>query len=445
MRRVIPIVTLVVAACLSLGASRGQEVVFSIDIPMDDKPDTKMGHVAIEYVVHKSGFAYDVRNVFGWAHQASRRRDLTQAQLTQATNIVASLPDSAVTLPKDKTVIVTRHTAEGKKRTVYDRLSLPPEMKELFDLLGGLRFELKDRIRFNLEQTDGETPSKEPPKSAGIDHSSDESPLNISIRIERPEFEVNQRTDHTLVIKNQSSQAATLPSFRFLNIKQEDAEIAFYLKEQILRMQLMRGTDTVPLKEDWLVPQEKSGQYPTVDLQPGETILVPFSLTRHWYPSFYSLTTPDEYTLTVTLDTTGVSNSKILKGKFTSQSAKFRISPVGTFREKKPDESQHDYAKVKVAFYFRRIAKHDGEYFTNVWNILQTKECVPALLEALDSQDDESVRLARSLLGQIHHHEGRSGSSALPISKTEWMEWWQREEQEPTPKTLWSNFDSHYQ
>lgn len=286
---------------------------------------------------------------------------------------------------------------------------------------------------------------EEPLQTTEVHRSSDESPLNISIRTGRPEFEVNQRTDHTLIIKNQSSQVVTLPSFRFLNIKQEDPEIAFYLKEQILRMQVRRGTDTVPIHKDWLIPPEKSRQFPTVDLQPGETILEPFSLTRRRYPSFYSLTTPGVYSITVTLDTTRVSNSKILKGKFTSQPAKFEIIPVGTFREKKPNELQDDYTEVKVAFYLRRIAKHDGEYFPNVWNILETKEGVPALIEALDSEDDESARLARSLLGQIYHHGGRPNPPALPNSQNDWMEWWKREGKKLSPKKLWSNFDSHYQ
>ena len=118
-------------------------------------------------------------------------------------------------------------------------------------------------------------------------------------------------------------------------------------------MQVRHGTDTVPIHKDWLAPPEKSRQFPTVELQPGDTILEPFSLTRRWNPSFYSLTSPGVYTLTVTLDTTGVSNNKILKGRFTSQPAKFKIIPVGTFREKKPNESQHDYAEVKVAFALR--------------------------------------------------------------------------------------------
>jgi len=284
-----------------------------------------------------------------------------------------------------------------------------------------------------------------PLQTIEIDRSTDESPLSISIRTGRPEVEVGQRTDHTLVIRNQSSQVVTLPSFRFLNAKQEDPEIAFYLKEQILRMQVRHGTDAVPIHKDWLVPPEKSRQFPTVDLQPGQTILEPFSLTRRWYPSLYSLTTPGVYTVTVTLDTTGVSSNKILKGKFTSQPAKFEIIPVGTFREKKPNEPQHDYAELRVAFYLTRIAKHEGEYFPNVWNVLETKEGVSVLIEALDSEDDERARPARGLLAQVHHYCGRANPPALPNSKNEWMEWWKREGKRLSAKKLWSHFDSHYQ
>jgi len=154
MRTAVSLAFLGAAVCLSLGFGRGEEVAFSIAIPLDDKPDNKMGHVVIEYVVRKSGLAYDGRDVIGWAYQAGRRRDLTEAQLAKATKLVDSLSDSTVTLPKSKTVVLTRRTAEGKKRMVYDRRKLPAQMKELFELLGGLRFEVKDNINFNLEETE---------------------------------------------------------------------------------------------------------------------------------------------------------------------------------------------------------------------------------------------------------------------------------------------------
>lgn len=151
MKKITALASLAMVTCIAFGFGQGQEVLFSIVIPMDDKPETMMGHIVIEYVVHKSGFACDVRHVYSWAHQGSRRHELTEDQLAKAKGMVASLPDSTVDMPKDKTVVVTSYTAEGRKRMVYDRLKLPKEMKGLFEILGGLREELKDKVDFILE------------------------------------------------------------------------------------------------------------------------------------------------------------------------------------------------------------------------------------------------------------------------------------------------------
>ena len=99
-----------------------------------------------------------------------------------------------------------------------------------------------------------------------------------------------------------------IPSFNFLNVKQEDAEIAFYLEQGLLQLELKRGTDLVPLDERWRTPPAKPRRFPTRRLGPGETVSRPFSLTRAWHPSFYALSEPGEYTLTVTLDTTAVAD-----------------------------------------------------------------------------------------------------------------------------------------
>ncbi|MHC5056499.1 MAG: hypothetical protein ACYTKD_17520 [Planctomycetota bacterium] len=280
---------------------------------------------------------------------------------------------------------------------------------------------------------------------AASDSDSDESPLHISVRTGRPGYEVDQRTDHTLIVANESPKVLALPSFRFMNVKGMDPEFAFYVKEQILRIQVRRGSEVFPINEGWLVPPETPGQFPTVDLAPGETMRVPFSLTRQWYPSFYSLTAPGTYTVSVALDTTRSDNPRLLKGRFVSRPATFRIIPVGEFRARKAGESQQVYARARVAFYLERIAGHDGEHFPNVISILKTEGGVPALIEALDPGDDESARLARSILGQIHHPLGTPDPPAPPTSQDEWMKWWQTEGKRLPSRQLWGNFDSHYQ
>ena len=270
-------------------------------------------------------------------------------------------------------------------------------------------------------------------------------PIIVSVKTERTEYEVGQRTSHGLTITNRTSKPVTLPSLQFLNIKQEDAEIAFYVQQHVLEIQVTRGKGPVAISKDWQAPAKEVQPFPTVELQPGQSISARFSLTRSWYPSFFSLTEPGEYNVTVTLDTTTLANEKIIKGRFSSAPAAFRIVPVAAFREKRAGESQGDYAKAKVVFYLDRIAQHKGEYFPNVGSILRTPEAVPALIEMLDSKDAARADQAGSLLGQVHHRLGTPHPPALPESKEAWRKWWETQGAKLPASTFWSNFDSHYQ
>ena len=159
-------------------------------------------------------------------------------------------------------------------------------------------------------------------------------PLAVCVEASQSQWEVNERTHHVLKITNQSSKPVTLPSVTFLHSKGEDLAVAFYVTEHVLMMQVTRDTVPVAMNTSLKVIGERPTQFQTVELQPRETISIPFSLTRQWYPSFYSLTEPGKYTLTVTLDTTGTQNNKILKGRFASPPVKFRIVPIAAFRAK---------------------------------------------------------------------------------------------------------------
>jgi len=273
----------------------------------------------------------------------------------------------------------------------------------------------------------------------------EQPPVIISGRTEKPEYEVGQRTSHGLAITNRSSKPVTLPSFQFLNIKQADREIAFYVQQHVLEIHVTRGKDPVAVNKGWQAPAKEARPFPTVELLPGQSISAGFSLTRGWYPSFFSLTEPGEYNVTVTLDTTKLADEKILKGRFSSAPVAFRIVPVVTFREKHTGESPADYAKVKVAFYLDRITQHKGEYFPNVGNLLRTPEAIPALIEILDSKDAAQARQAGVLLGHIHHRCGTSHPPVLPESKEAWRKWWETEGAKLPVSTLWSNFDSYHQ
>jgi len=268
-------------------------------------------------------------------------------------------------------------------------------------------------------------------------------PLRVRVEVTQPQWEVNeQRTGHVLKITNQSSGPVTLPRFRFQNSKEGDPETAFYFKEHVLTLQVMRGTAPVSIHKDRQAIPEKRRQFPTVELQPNETFSVPFSLTRQWY----SLTEPGEYSLTVILDTTGMQSDKILKGRFASPPTRFRIVPIATFRAQEIHESPDHYAGAWVAFYLHRIEEHKGEYFPNVANLLSAQNAVPTLIGTLDSKDNNPAKWAETILGEIHHPLGaKENPPALPKSKPEWLEWWKREGMKLSPKVLWSNFDSHYQ
>lgn len=277
------------------------------------------------------------------------------------------------------------------------------------------------------------------------DSHGDKPPLRISVSSGRPEYEAGQRVHLTLTLANVSTQVVALPSFRFMNRKGQAPEVAFYMKKQILRIQIRHGREVVPIKKEWLAIAKSSRPFSAIDLQPGETIRVPLTLNQNWYPAFYSLTTPGAYTVTVRLDTTQADAPGILKGRFTSKPATFRIIPAREFRAQEAGESQHDYTVAKVMFYLGRIARRDGEYFSNVHSILRVKEGVPALTEALNSEDEERAHLARSILGQIHHRSRNADTIVLPEGQDEWMEWWQTEGRQLPQNTLWSNFDSYYQ
>lgn len=272
--------------------------------------------------------------------------------------------------------------------------------------------------------------------------------VNISVKVGRSRFEVGERTGHTLMISNQSAdETISVPSFRFLNVKQEDPEIAFYLKEQVLRLQVTVGTNAVPIHQEWLIVPERATEFPSVELRPGESVATQFSLTRRWYPSFYALTNPGTYAVSVILDTTKTTNPKVLKGVFVSAPAEFEIIPVPTFRARGAGETKADYGQERVAFYLKRIMEHTGEYFPNVGNIVRTEDGVPALIELMEAGDPEIRSQAVSLLKQFHHAEdGRSDHPALPGSSLQaWREWWQTTGSKLSTEQVWHNFDSRYQ
>jgi hypothetical protein len=64
--------------------------------------------------------------------------------------LLRGLPDPAEkNIPKDWLVIVKFHDGNKIRASEYHRKRLPNSMREILELLGGIRFELKDTIAFS--------------------------------------------------------------------------------------------------------------------------------------------------------------------------------------------------------------------------------------------------------------------------------------------------------
>ena len=270
--------------------------------------------------------------------------------------------------------------------------------------------------------------------------------LGITVTPSKSEFEVGERASCGFEITNLTSEAIALPGFRFPNLKQEAAEVAFfYVKEQILEIAVRQGTNTVAMQPGWQNTSKQAGQYPTEFLEPAHTIRGSLSLTQNWPPSFFALTNPGIYSVGITLDTRACKDARIPKGVYVSPRAAFGIVPVAEFRAKRPDESLEAYVQARVTFYLKRITQHKGEGFPNVRNIVRTEGAVAALIEVIGSPDKDTADRSLELLNQLHHALGRPNPPPMPESVADWRTWLKETGSRLTPNELWANFDSHYQ
>ena len=130
-------------------SAQQQAPLLTIDFSLDSKSDQELGHVVIRYSLTRDGVEVDVQDVYDWAAQASHRRDLSKDTVAKIIELLRGLPDSEErTIPKDRLVIVKFHDGNEVKLKAYHGKRLPRAMKEILELLGGIRFELKDVIEF---------------------------------------------------------------------------------------------------------------------------------------------------------------------------------------------------------------------------------------------------------------------------------------------------------
>jgi hypothetical protein len=271
--------------------------------------------------------------------------------------------------------------------------------------------------------------------------------LGISLAPRESSFDVGQRVECILEITNLAPSPVTLPSFSFIEVGKGSpySVVPLYVGEQILKLTVKRGGNTVPIEPGWRNPSRTSAQYPTEQLLPGGVIRKFFPLTVNpWGPSFYALTNPADYTVSIALDTSACKDERITKGVWVSPPASFRIVDFPVFRTRKSTESPEAYSQARVAFYLTRVDQHHGEYFANVESALETQGAGAALVELMDSPDKPIARRASELLGQIHHRPWVRNPPPLPRAKAEWLEWWRTTGSKLPPRELLGNFYSQF-
>ena len=121
----------------------------TIDFSLDSKDGREMGHISVYYSLTREGREFDVRNVYGCAAQNSDRRELSTGVVAKITRLLRGLPNSEESnIPKDGLVTITFRDGDEFRVREYYRKRLPRSLREALELLGGIRFELKDTMGF---------------------------------------------------------------------------------------------------------------------------------------------------------------------------------------------------------------------------------------------------------------------------------------------------------
>jgi hypothetical protein len=135
---------------LMMAGPEQQRPLLTIDFSLDSKPNGEMGHTSIQYFLTEKGEEFDVRNVHDWAFQASHHRELSKSSVRKIVVLLRQLPDpEEENIPRDWLVTLTFRDGNYVKVCEYYRKRLPRALKEVLELLGGIRFELKDTIGFS--------------------------------------------------------------------------------------------------------------------------------------------------------------------------------------------------------------------------------------------------------------------------------------------------------
>ncbi len=137
------------SSILAITAAKQSPTFLTIDFSLDSKADDETGHVVIRYSLTEDGQEFDVRSVFDSAMQASHRRQLPTESVEKIVRLVRELPKADQKgIARDWLVTVRFRDKNKTEVYEYHRKELPGELKEILELMGGIRFELKDAIGF---------------------------------------------------------------------------------------------------------------------------------------------------------------------------------------------------------------------------------------------------------------------------------------------------------
>lgn len=124
----------------------------TIAFSLDSKEDREFGREVIQYSLTEEGREGDVRNIYDWAAQAGRQRELSKGVVAKIVNLLRGLQNPEErNIPKDCLVIVTFRDGNEVRVREYHRKRLPGSLKKVLELLGGIRFELKGAIEFTAK------------------------------------------------------------------------------------------------------------------------------------------------------------------------------------------------------------------------------------------------------------------------------------------------------
>ena len=94
------------------------------------------GRCALQYFVTESGQASDHRNVYNGPIQSSRRKQLSETNLTSLRAAIRELPAESVLPPIERLVIVSFRDGTNWVTRSYDDDALPKPMRQIYDIIG---------------------------------------------------------------------------------------------------------------------------------------------------------------------------------------------------------------------------------------------------------------------------------------------------------------------